>query len=329
VGTLLLALLLRRLFFALMARWSKKTDSELGTLMSETLSGSTLLWTIIVALHVAIEGSDIPRRYLDYILRAIEVLWIWSITSAISRFAGRAVRHYGAPAKGVKSVTSLTEKLVQIAVIAIGLGWLAKVVFKTELTALWGTLGVGGLAVALALQDTLSNLFAGFYVSISGLVNLGDYVRLNSGEEGYIADITWRCTTMRTGGNNLIVIPNNKLAQAIYTNYFLPDQQMGVSANVFVATSSDIQHVMDVLLDETKATLPKLAGALPEMPPSIRFNGTSDQGLSFQVNCNVSKFADQFAVLSDLRVALYIRLQREGIRFEAPPKAVVIVDQPA
>jgi small-conductance mechanosensitive channel len=325
LGTLLVGLLVRRLVFGLLRRWSTRTDSQLGDLLTQTLGGSSVLWIIILAFHLAIEGSQIPARYVHNILLAIEILWIWSITSALSRFAGRLVRHYGAPAGGVKSVTSLTEKLVQIAVIAVGLAWLAKAVFKTELTALWGTLGVGGLAVALALQDTLSNLFAGFYVSISGLVNLGDYVRLNSGEEGYITDITWRCTTMRTGANNLIVIPNNKLAQAIYTNYFLPDPQMGVSANIYVAFNSDIPRVMDVLLEETKATLPRLQGALLNLPPSVRFNGTNEQGLAFQVNCNVSKFADQFAVLSDLRVALYTRLQSEGIHFEAPPKAVSIV----
>ena len=60
-------------------------------------------------------------------------------------------------------------------------------------------LGVGGLAVALALQDTLSNLFAGFYVAVAGQVRLGDYiVKLDTGEEGYVTDISWRTTTIRT-----------------------------------------------------------------------------------------------------------------------------------
>ena len=157
------------------------------------------------------------------------MLWGLSFTIAISHFAGNMVRFYGSAVKGVKAVTSLSQKLVQLSILLVGAMWLLKVVFDISLTPLLTTLGVGGLAVALALQDTLSNLFAGFYVSVSGLVRIGDYIKLNTGEEGYVADINWRCTTMRTRFNNLVVIPNNKLGQAIYTNYFLPDGRMVAS----------------------------------------------------------------------------------------------------
>ena len=145
----------------------------------------------------------------------------------MSRLAGNVVRFYGGRVTGAQSVTSLTQKLAQLAVVAVGLVWLLKVVFNLSLTPILTTLGVGGLAVALALQDTLSNLFAGFYVSISGLVRIGDYIKLNTGEEGYITDINWRCTMMRGSTNNLVVIPNNKLGQAIYTNYNLPEPAHG------------------------------------------------------------------------------------------------------
>ena len=328
IATVLGALVLRKVFFKLVRRWSERTGSQLGDLLYGTLSGPTILWAIILAFHISSIGAGIPPRYLSRVLMAIEVLWIWSITAALGRFAGRAVRHYGASAKGVKSVTSLTEKLVQIAVFAIGIAWVSRVVFKTEFTALWGTLGVGGLAVALALQDTLSNLFAGFYVSISGLVNLGDYIRLNSGEEGYVSDITWRCTTMRTSANNLVVVPNNKLAQAIYTNYYLPEPRMGVSTIFHVSMNSDIARVSAILLDEITGAVAQTAGALADPPPSVRFNGPTENGLAMQVNCSVSRFSDQFLALSDLRTLLFTRLQRENVRFEVPPKAVILVPPP-
>ena len=100
------------------------------------------------------------------------------------------------PATGARSVTSLSQKLAQLVVMVLGLIWMLKVVFNTSLTPVLTAFGVGGLAVALALQDTLSNLFAGFYVSISHLVRIGDYIKLSSGEEGYVADINWRCTDL-------------------------------------------------------------------------------------------------------------------------------------
>ncbi len=327
VGTLALVLVLRRVLFGVLRRWAAGAESQLAELVSETFSGSILLWGVILAFHVATQDAEIPKRLMRYVHPAVDVLWVWSITAAVSRFAGRAVRHYGTPVTGVKSVTSLTQKLVQLAVVTVGLVWLLKVVFDISLTPILTTLGVGGLAVALALQDTLSNLFAGFYVSISGLVNLGDYIRLNTGEEGYVTDITWRCTTMRTNGNNLTIIPNNKLAQAIYTNYHLPETRMGVSMIFNVAMSSDVVRVLAVLSDEILQVVNQVPGALAEPVASVRFNGPGEHGLAFQVNCNITKFTDQFQAMSDLRTLLFTRLQREGIRFDVPPKAVILDSQ--
>ncbi len=166
------------------------------------------------------------------------MLWVWWITVALSRFAGNAVRYYSRKVTGAQSVTSLTQKLVQMFVVSLGIVWILKVVFNLSLTPLVTAFGVGGLAVALALQDTLSNLFAGFYVSISGLVRLGDYIKLSTAEEGYVTDINWRCTTMRTLTNNLVVIPNNKLGQTNFTNYNLPESRMSLSVSVSVAYDS-------------------------------------------------------------------------------------------
>ena len=111
--------------------------------------------------------------------------------------------------------------------------------FNVSITPILTALGVGGLAVALALQDTLSNLFGGFYVAVAGQVRLGDYIKLNTGEEGYVTDIGWRCTTFRAPANNMIIVPNAKLAQAIVTNYNLPEKRMAANFVVTVGYDCD------------------------------------------------------------------------------------------
>ena len=102
-------------------------------------------------------------------------------------------------------------------------------------------LGVGGLAVALALQDTLGNLFAGLQIVASKQVRPGDYLLLESGQEGSVTDIAWRYTTLRTQSNNLVVVPNAKLGQSIITNFQLPDQPLSVIIEFGVAYSSDLE----------------------------------------------------------------------------------------
>jgi len=235
------------------------------------------------------------------------------------------VRFYGARVKGAQSVTSLTQRLAQIVVLAVGMVWLLKVVFDLSLTPILTTLGVGGLAVALALQETLSNLFAGFYVSISGLVRIGDYIKLNTGEEGYVQDINWRCTTMRTINDNLVVVPNSKLGQAIFTNYYLPEPRMGLSISLGVGYDSDVDRVEKILREETLAAAADISGLLTDPAPTIRFNpGPSDWSLIYQINFNIGQFADQYLVQSELRKRLYKRLVREGISMPFPTHNVIM-----
>jgi small-conductance mechanosensitive channel len=323
----LAGLVIRRFLFAFFRKWAASSDSELDQLLTGTLRGPIVIWSVIVGLHVTSLTADIPPHYQRYIHPFIEVLWVWSITAALSRLAGNAVRFYGGKVRGTNAVTSLTQKLAQLFVVALGLIWLLKVVFDTSLTPLLTAFGVGGLAVALALQDTLSNLFAGFYVSISGLVRIGDYIKLSSGEEGYVADIAWRCTTMKTTANNLVVIPNNKLGQSTFTNYHLPEARMGMSMTFSVGYDSDVDRVERILLEETQAAAATVEGLVAEPAATIRFNpGPGDWALIYQVNFSVSQFADQYKVQSELRKQLYKRLLAEKISMPFPTRTVQIED---
>jgi small-conductance mechanosensitive channel len=325
VTTVLAGLILRRILFGVVRKWAASSDSHLDSLIIDTLRGPIVLWAIILGLHIATQNSEIPRRYLHYLPITLEALWVWSLTIAAGRFAGNAVRFYGGHVTGTQAVTSLTQKLVQLAVVAVGIVWMLKVVFDISLTPILTTLGVGGLAVALALQDTLSNLFAGFYVSISGLVHMGDYLKLNSGEEGYVMDINWRCTTMRNLGNNLIIIPNAKLGQAIYTNYSLPQPRLGISVSFGVGYDSDIDRVEAILLDEATAAASSIPGILTDPAPSIRFTpGPGDWALVFQISFHVTEFKDQYLAQSEMRKRLFRRLQRENITMPFPTQTVLL-----
>jgi small-conductance mechanosensitive channel len=330
IAIILAGLLVRRILFGVVRRWAASTDSHLDVLLTETLRGPIVILSVILALHVTTLTSDIPAQYRHYIQPSIEVLWVWWITVALSRFAGNAVRYYSRKVTGGQSVTSLTQKLVQLMVVALGIVWILKVIFSLSLTPLVTAFGVGGLAVALALQDTLSNLFAGFYVSISGLVRINDYIKLSSGEEGFVTDINWRCTTMRTLQNNMIVIPNNKLGQTIFTNYTFPESRVSMSVSFSVGYESDIDRVEKILLEETVAATAVIEELLADPAPSIRFNpGPGDWALVFQVNFHVKQFADQYKVQSELRKLLFKRLQREKISMPFPTKTVLVEDNRA
>jgi small-conductance mechanosensitive channel len=244
------------------------------------------------------------------------------------RIAGDLVRQLGDETPGSAPATTLTQNLAQVVVVILGVLVVLRVI-GLEITPLLTALGVGGLAVALALQDTLSNLFSGIYVSMAGQVRLGDYIKLNTGEEGYVTDIAWRSTLIRTLGGNMIIVPNAKLAQAIVTNYYLPQKAMGASLQVGVSYASDIDLVERVLLEIGKQAATEVPGMLTDPAPSVTLDpGFGDWSLNFQLGFQVAEFSNQASVRNELRKRILRRFRAEGIEIPFPTRTLFNVEAP-
>jgi small-conductance mechanosensitive channel len=316
--------LIRLVVLRALRAWVRRTGSRAGNVLTQSLRGPSLLWALILALHLAVQSSELPRIVTEWSPRVLIALWGASFTLMLMRAAGDIVRHYGSQIPGALPVTTLTQTLAQLAVLILGI----LVVLSEEniqVTPILTALGVGGLAVALALQDTLSNLFAGFYVAVARQVSLGDYVKLNSGEEGYVIDITWRSTTFRALSNNLIIVPNAKLAQATLTNYHLPEKRMSSSVQVGVSYAADPDQVERVLLEVAKQGAGEIPGMLAEPAPSVVFDpGFGDSALGFTLNYQVAEFSRQFGVRHELRKRILRRLRQEGIEIPFPTRTVYI-----
>jgi len=198
-----------------------------------------------------------------------------------------------------------------------------------RLTAVWTTLGVGSVAVALALQDTLSNFFAGVYLRLDNPVRLEDYIKLESGEEGFVIQLGWRSTRIRTLQNNGVIVPNAKLASAIVTNYDLPEPQMSLLVSVKVSYSSDPDRVEQVLIEETMRAATEIPGLLSNPAPFVRFiPGFGDSSLDFTLICRISTFVDQYLVQHELRKRILARLRQEGIEIPFPQRDVHLYSDP-
>jgi small-conductance mechanosensitive channel len=177
---------------------------------------------------------------------------------------------------------------------------------------------------ALAMQDTLTNLFAGLSILMSRKVRPGEYVRLDTGEEGIVCDITWRHTTIRNPENNLVVVPNGKLASAIVTNTHQPDKEMGLFLPVTVAFGSDLAVVEKVTIEIAREVLSAPGRAIPGFEPAIRYNAFTDLGVRFSVILRIKEYQELYAVRHDFYKRLHERYRREGIKLAVPPRAVSI-----
>jgi small-conductance mechanosensitive channel len=185
-----------------------------------------------------------------------------------------------------------------------------------SLTAVWTTLGIGSVAVALALQDTLSNFFAGVYLRLDHPVRLGDYIKLESGEEGFVLERGWRSTRIKALSNNTIVVPNAKLASTIVTNFSLPEPRMSLLIPISVNLNSDPQRVENILIEEASKALGMIPGLVSDSAPMVRFiPGFGQFSLDFTLICTVGSYVEQYLVQHELRKRIYRRFRDEGIDF--------------
>jgi len=184
------------------------------------------------------------------------------------------------------------------------------------------TLGVGGIAVALALQDTFANLFAGFIITVNKQLKVGDYVRLDGGQEGYIVDINWRVTKIRMLPNNLVLVPNSKITQSVLTNYYLPNKETNITISFGVHYDSDLDKVERVATEVGKDVMEHVSGGIPGFQPVVRFNELADSAITGAAVLRVREFEAQNSVKHEFIKRLIKRFREEQIVIPYPVTAV-------
>ncbi|MEK7196979.1 MAG: mechanosensitive ion channel family protein, partial [Nitrospirota bacterium] len=283
-------LVIRGISFRLLHRWAEKTKTKLDDIIIVVLKTPSVYWGVAIGLYIGIAISELPERYVFYLSRAIHVIVILSITIATANLAGKIFRNYMQKSNLPIPTTGLAYGILKGTILALGLLIILSFL-GISITPLITALGVGGLAVALALQDTLANLFAGIHILVEKSIRVGDFIRLETGQEGYVEDITWRTTRVKMLPNNMVVIPNNKLAQSIVTNYYLPEKRMSLSIPVSVGYNSDIDKLERILTEEAKKAVEEVSGLLGDPEPVVRFiPGFGESSLDFTLVCHVREF---------------------------------------
>lgn len=201
--------------------------------IAEIVGSVIVLWCALAGLYIGLGNVSLTVRTGLFLDRIIGALAILSVTWVLARFLGTAVSAYGRSSDRRIFSASLYSNIVQGAVLIVGILTVLST-FGVSIAPLLTTLGLGGLAVALALRDTLANLFSGIHIVASHQIRPGDFVKFDFGVEGQVTDIKWRSTTVLDAQNNPVVIPNEKVAGSVLINYSqaASGQTMAVSATV-------------------------------------------------------------------------------------------------
>jgi small-conductance mechanosensitive channel len=224
---------------------------------------------------------------------------------------------------GTLPATSLIENVIKVVIYTIGILIILQFL-GISITPILTTLGVGGLAVALALQSTLSNFFAGLQILASKQIRPGDYIKLDSGEEGYVVDITWRNIIILTLQNNIIFIPNSKIINSSITNFSMPDKELAVPVNVGISYQSDLKKVEQITKEVAKEVMKEVDGGVPEFEPLIRFHTFGDFSINFTVILRAKEINSRSFLIHEFIKRLHERYKKEGIEIPFPTRTVYL-----
>ncbi len=316
-----LGIFLQKAVFGRLRRAAERSSAAWDDVLTRSLRGLIFLWVLLAGAAAALKYLRLRPGIDKPLTQALTILTILSVTHLASRLSVGYVSLALSRATGfpISLLRNLTAVLVYVLGLLVVLDYL-----KISVTPLITALGVGGLAVALALQDTLSNLFAGIHVLASRKVRSGDYVKLESGEEGYVRDITWRNTTIEVLAGNLIIVPNNKLASAIVTNFDLPASDSAVLIDVGVAYDTDLKRCEEVIVDVAKDIMSRVPGGVAGFTPFVRFHTFGDFAILCTVILRASRFVDRFLIKHEFVKSLRERFAREGIEIPFPIRTVQI-----
>ena len=333
VATVAGAYLLGRLFNRFIARHiahlASGSHGPWDDIVVHELRTYVPLWSVLLGLRISLAYWPIPERWLHLAASAISVIGFASITFALAAVAARLVGVYGPRAAPGVPISALTRNIVRLAVVVGGL----LVVLNElgiEIRPMLAALGVGGLAVALALQEPLANLFAGLFVSLAGQVRIGDHVKLDTGIEGKIVDFNWRSTWLEVPGGSVAVVPNSKLSQSIVTNFNLPTPELAIPVEFTLRYEDDPGKAERVALEVAEAVVRDTPGTATKYSPVMRFHTFHDLGLRGTVTVRAKTWSDQGLIRHRLVMALHDRFRAEGIDLvsTAPPKASAPATEP-
>ena len=322
VGCTLAGMIFKRVVHSRLIKAAERSKWEGDNVILAAVESQIVLWFFLLALSLALRDVPIEEHYGLYISMILKIILIASITHASAKLVVGLLDIWSKQQGGGFPSTTIFTNIVWITVYAIGLLIILDSL-NVSIAPMLTALGVGGLAVSLALKDTLSDVFAGLHILLSKKVQPGDFVSLDSGEMGYIQNISWRNTKMLERSNNIIHIPNTKLSSAIIKNYDSGDPSFSVKIPVGVGYDSDLDQVGKVVMEVATELHTSMDEVNKDAEPSFKFRGFGESSIDLAVYFRGNKYGDQNPIIHEFIKRLHKRFNQEGIEIPYPVRTVI------
>ncbi len=329
----LLAVAAARLL-AVALRWAvhrvtRAAHRDLDEALASALRGPLVLLVFAQALFLALRTLSYIEPHDPRLERAWLAATVAIVTFATQRIVSRLLVWYtsrpSAPGRRLDGRTAPLVRRASSVVITLAGAIIVMDTLGIQISPLLAGLGIGGLAVALALQPLLANLFASSYMLSDASVRVGDQIEVANGPSGRVEDIGWRATRLRNADNNIVIVPNSLLAGSVVTNFTTGDAAMDARVDLGVTYDADLARVVEVLTTEARRVRDEDPMATPGAEPLVRFTRFADAQVEIVVRLRARGFAEAAALRHTLTQRLHARLAAEGIAMR-PGMAMPPVD---
>ena len=300
-------------------KFARKTSTKMDEELIEKSSFPLTVLAFLISLRVTLEQvliePYIEEIFISLIYSVMIIFIAYLIFVVINTVLIHGIRKVTRKAKTNidDSLVPLLNSVLNVSIIIFAFIYIANV-WGIQIAPLLAGLGIAGIAVALALQPILSNILSGVAMVLDQSVRVNDLVYLDEKTKGRVLKIGIRTTKIRTFDNELIIVPNIKLADSVIQNVALPEPKSRAVIPFGVAYGSDIDKVKKIVLKELKAM--KLVEKEPE--PVVRFIEMADSSLNFKAYYYVSSFENRFESIDQANTRIYNALNREGIGIPFP-----------
>lgn len=311
-------------------RLQKVAKSTLPSQLLKSLARPVFLLVVSQGLLLSLSSVSYLAGWRPFLTKLSFVVLIVLVTYSLSRTVSLLLDGY-LHSRVIRRKARLDEGLIRflqrlLVIVVYALGFLIVLDYlKISLTPFIAGLGIGGLAVALALQPTLANFFASTLIVSDRVARVGDYIELDDGKvRGYVDDVGWRSTRIRTVFNNMVTIPNSVLANSIITNFYAPNAEMGFVVNCGVSYSSNLAQVEEVALEVAREVIQELDEAAKTAEPWFGYEEFGDSNINFWVWLQATDRVASFRLKSEFIKRLKTRFDREGITINYPVRTTYL-----
>ncbi len=313
---------LQWILFRLLRAAGKKSPSRWPEMVIDAFQSTVLIFLLSGIVTLLPPVLKVPKEWRIYFFDLARLLAALAFAFFIQRLLLAAYRHYVESDESHRTYSGIVKAFITIFVFSIFF-----MIFLQSagisITPLIASLGVGSVAVAFALQQTLASLFAGLFLLTDKPIRMGDYVKLETGEEGYVESMGWRSVRIRTPINNIIIVPNSKLVSGTIMNYSLPDRQFTFSVDIGVDYASDLSFVEQVTLEVAREALSEVPGAVAGFNPSVSWTKLDDSAILFNVTLRSMDYAGQAALKNAFIKKIVERYRNEKINIPFPVRTII------